>query len=154
MWARAIEPLRAQHSPERVRPPAGWRSRLAGWVPLAAILSLVFAHVTDSGVSVCPYAMLTGKPCPGCGMTRALSHLMHGDLAGMWTLHPLAPLLVLEAAALAVYTTMRRRLPSAAALSWVLATDGLLLVAVWLARIAAGSLPTVTSALSIISGGR
>jgi hypothetical protein len=30
----------------------------------------------------CVFHELTGLQCPGCGTTRALHHLLHGDLAG------------------------------------------------------------------------
>jgi hypothetical protein len=29
----------------------------------------------------CPFRSLTGWWCPGCGLTRATHHLLHGDLA-------------------------------------------------------------------------
>ena len=32
----------------------------------------------------------TGLLCPGCGATRALHALLHGDLRTAWTLNPLA----------------------------------------------------------------
>lgn len=38
----------------------------------------------------CPFLLLTGLPCPTCGVTRALDALLHGDLAGYWQCHPLA----------------------------------------------------------------
>lgn len=47
----------------------------------------------------CPARLLTGHPCPGCGMTRASVALLRGDLAGAWRLHPFALLLVPVAAA-------------------------------------------------------
>ncbi|MEA2162834.1 MAG: hypothetical protein QOK37_961 [Thermoanaerobaculia bacterium] len=30
----------------------------------------------------CVFHQLTGLQCPGCGTTRALHHLLHGDVAG------------------------------------------------------------------------
>ncbi len=33
---------------------------------------------------VCLICRVTGRPCPGCGMTHALSRLAHGDLRGAW----------------------------------------------------------------------
>lgn len=41
------------------------------------------------GVPVCPFAMLTRHPCPGCGLTRATLSLLHGDLHAAAHLHPL-----------------------------------------------------------------
>jgi hypothetical protein len=48
--------------------------------------------------SVCVIRRVTGRPCPGCGMTRALARLAHGDLRGAWRHNPrvvaVAPLLI------------------------------------------------------------
>lgn len=38
----------------------------------------------------CPFLLLTGFPCPACGVTRALDALAHGDTTGYWQHHPLA----------------------------------------------------------------
>ena len=32
--------------------------------------------------------LITGLPCPGCGMTRAFIRLLHLDFAGAWQMHP------------------------------------------------------------------
>lgn len=37
----------------------------------------------------CPVHRLTGLPCPGCGMSRALFCLVKLDFAGAWYYHPL-----------------------------------------------------------------
>lgn len=54
---------------------------IAGLAALAAVL----------GVSLCPFATLTGLPCPGCGILRALVSLTRGDLHAAMHLHPMAP---------------------------------------------------------------
>jgi hypothetical protein len=41
---------------------------------------------------MCPIAIVTGHPCPGCGLSRATFALLHGDLHEAMRLHPLAPL--------------------------------------------------------------
>lgn len=43
---------------------------------------------------VCPFRALTGFTCPGCGTTRGLHHLLHGDLWGAFQLNPFTMLLV------------------------------------------------------------
>jgi hypothetical protein len=53
-------------------------------VGVAAIGACTIAGLTDSGdtwLPVCPMKTLTGIDCPGCGMTRSLRALTHGDLA-------------------------------------------------------------------------
>ena len=35
----------------------------------------------------CMFHELTGLQCPGCGTTRALHHLLHGDVAGAFRLN-------------------------------------------------------------------
>lgn len=39
--------------------------------------------------TICPFAILTGYPCPACGLTRAGLCLLRGDLAAAWETHPL-----------------------------------------------------------------
>ncbi|BCS34274.1 membrane protein [Luteitalea sp. TBR-22] len=36
----------------------------------------------------CPYLTLTGYACPGCGLTRSLHFLLHGDLARAFSFNP------------------------------------------------------------------
>ena len=42
----------------------------------------------------CPFRALTGIICPGCGSTRGLHHLLHGDIEKALLLNPLMFLLV------------------------------------------------------------
>lgn len=39
--------------------------------------------------TICPFAILTGYPCPACGLTRAGLCLLRGDLVSAWETHPL-----------------------------------------------------------------
>ena len=38
----------------------------------------------------CPSVILTGLPCAGCGMTRAVFFLASGQFGRAWRLHPMA----------------------------------------------------------------
>ena len=37
----------------------------------------------------CPFRILTGLNCPGCGVTRALHQLLHGNFEAAFMLNPL-----------------------------------------------------------------
>ncbi len=39
--------------------------------------------------TVCPFYLLTGLPCPGCGLTRAFVCLGHGQIVSSLHWHPL-----------------------------------------------------------------
>ena len=39
--------------------------------------------------TVCPMRLLTGLPCPGCGLTRAFLAFFSGNPAKAWSCHPL-----------------------------------------------------------------
>src|SRR4051812_32645374 len=41
-------------------------------------------------VPLCPFAIITRQPCPGCGLTRATLALMGGHLHEGFHYHPLA----------------------------------------------------------------
>jgi hypothetical protein len=47
----------------------------------------------DAGPVVCPVRRVTGRRCPGCGATRSLVRLVHGDPRGAAAAHPLGPAL-------------------------------------------------------------
>ncbi len=63
-----------------------------------AMLATLFAawQPGDDGVVICPTKRLCGVWCPGCGMTRAVSHLLRGDWSTAFVYHPLAPIAVAE----------------------------------------------------------
>ena len=74
------------------------RGRLSG-APIAAAFGLVAATAYVTAVDpsdravfpACPFRALTGLWCPGCGLTRATHHLMHGDVLGALRFNALLP---------------------------------------------------------------
>lgn len=52
----------------------------------------------------CPFRLITGIYCPGCGMSRALISLFQRDFQNSWSYHPfLIPTLVLAVLAAVLY---------------------------------------------------
>ncbi len=73
-------------------------------VPFAAVAAFAWAalaaqaawRLPPSGLTLCPFKLLTGHDCPGCGMGHAVVFAMRGDFAASFHAHPLgAPLLAL-----------------------------------------------------------
>ncbi|WP_349985772.1 DUF2752 domain-containing protein [Stenotrophomonas sp. WHRI 8082] len=72
---------------------------LQRWLPLGTAVALaagaavVLHHVNPyadgNPLPSCPLYALTGLYCPGCGSTRCLYSLVHGDLAGAMAMNPL-----------------------------------------------------------------
>lgn len=60
-------------------------------------LIVVFIHPPQgTGVQICWMKATTHVPCPGCGMTRAMSSAVHGMFAESWSYHPFGvPILLL-----------------------------------------------------------
>ena len=55
------------------------------------VLSLKYLY------SLCPMVMITGFPCPGCGLTRAGFRLLRLDFTGAFRMHPFIYLIVVYA---------------------------------------------------------
>ena len=119
----------------------------AGVAALAAFFALGWwAHPEQSRVLLCGFRALTGIPCPGCGMTRAMAALARGEWTAALRYHPFAPLVLAEGAwlwaavgaallrgrALAISNVLLQRL-----VIWQAAA----FVALWLGRLATGTLP-------------
>lgn len=69
------------------------RERLVCRVLVAAAVVLLAARQFGIGLWPCTFAHVTGRPCPGCGMTRAFEAMARGDWAAMMSYHPFAPFL-------------------------------------------------------------
>lgn len=66
-------------------------SATAGAVVLAAVAAVVLYAVDPTRYWVtppCPYLTLTGWACPGCGLTRSVHFLLHGQLATAFSYNP------------------------------------------------------------------
>jgi len=96
-------------------------------------------------VSTCLVRSATGVSCPGCGMTRAASALLRGDLRTSWTFHPLAPLVAVEGLIVwawwGLVAFVRQRRVNEAIVLWLLVANTALLALVWVVRLFGGSLP-------------
>jgi len=57
---------------------------------------------------VCPFFRVTGIPCPGCGLTRAVILLLKGDVQGSLRFHAFAPILLLTAVSLILFLVLPR----------------------------------------------
>lgn len=57
-------------------------AKTSGYVLLPLVLLLLPADYFDQGQSLCLSKLLAGIECYGCGMTRAIMHLIHLDFQG------------------------------------------------------------------------
>jgi len=82
--------------------------------------------------SMCLMVMLTGLPCPGCGLTRAGFAVLGLDFAGAWKIHPFIYPIMLLVVAYAVkrYIFLSRDMK---ALNWCLVVTlaGMIVFYVW-----------------------
>lgn len=95
---------------------------------MTVILLAALMYVTGSG---CPILKLTGIPCFGCGMTRAVLCLFQCDFAGAWYYHPMVYLMPFCTVALLMVKHMSKRL-----IKTILAAVVALFVIVYLIRLA------------------
>jgi hypothetical protein len=57
-------------------------TKTSGYLLLPPVLLALPVDYFDTGPSLCLSKLLAGIECFGCGMTRAIMHLIHLDLAG------------------------------------------------------------------------
>ena len=66
------------------------------WVSIAVggTYLFIFEPGKTGFFPACPFRMLTGLTCPGCGSTRGLHRLVHGDVVGAFEFNPLMVLVL------------------------------------------------------------
>lgn len=52
------------------------------------VLAVYFLVVWKFCYSSCPFVMITGMPCPGCGLSRAGFSFLRGEFVRAWYFHP------------------------------------------------------------------
>ena len=72
-----------------------WRSlpratRIAAVVvPMLWLAAWLYQPYVHNGLTLCWFRLLTGLPCPGCGLTRSWCELSRGHVIASLTEHPL-----------------------------------------------------------------
>ena len=92
-----LEPLHA--APKWV----GWRRAIpaVGFAGICA--AAAFTELSaDEGTVLCPFRLLTGGWCPGCGCTRALKALVRGNISDSLAMNPWTVVLFVQALVLSV----------------------------------------------------
>jgi len=118
----------------------------AGAVGLFTVLALrSFPLPQGSEFTICFVRRFTGLSCPGCGMTRAMASLAQGHWADAFRFHPLSFLVAAEVAGAWILwgaaLLAGRPLVDRRGVNLTLAANALLLIVVWAARLALGTLP-------------
>lgn len=99
---------------------------------LGAVLVLYYIAVKRVFDAFCPLVIVTGFPCPGCGMTRALFFVLTGQFARAWNINPLIYGWIL----LALYIGIQRYVRGRKAVGWrtMLGVIALVMIGVYLYR--------------------
>lgn len=93
----------------------------SGALPLAGVVvaaigvaALANPATIEDGPVICPFRLMTGLPCPGCGLTRSWVYLVHGQWHDAFAANPFGPILLLLCigyVAAVVVALLRRRPP-------------------------------------------
>lgn len=77
--------------PRALSPGSEMRTAVVGATAVCASLGVAVLRVFDANsLWPCAFHAITGLHCPGCGLTRMLHALVHGDVARAWSMNPLA----------------------------------------------------------------
>lgn len=66
----------------------GRRARLLAAIACAILVLGALLPPDGTRIPACPSRLITGVPCPGCGLTRSVTSLEHGDVAKAWRYNP------------------------------------------------------------------
>lgn len=98
---------------------------------MLAVITLYFVMHALFG-AFCPSVIVTGFPCPGCGLTRAVLYLLKGQFLRSWALNPAAGLWGLWALWFAFERYIRGR--KCRGLTWALGGIALFMISVYMIR--------------------
>lgn len=100
----------------------------------AGVLAVVVMYFVMHALfgAFCPSVIVTGFPCPGCGMTRAVLYLLKGQFLRSWALNPAAGLWVLWALWFVFERYIRGR--KCKGFTWALIGIALFMIAVYIVR--------------------
>ena len=84
------------------------RDRRFGLVLIGALCLHVILSSLNLPAWECPFFRLTGVPCPGCGLTRACTALLRGEVQTAFKFHAFAPVFILLIAMLLASTMLPR----------------------------------------------
>ena len=77
-----------------------------------ALILLVLGIILPSGgmgIPLCMFKRMFSLPCPGCGLTRSVASVLHGDFLKSWGYHPLGIFFVAVALLFVVNLILPRR---------------------------------------------
>ena len=83
--------------------------RHAAGVALAASILIPASKLPV--VPLCLFKMLTGFPCPGCGLTHAFCSISHGHFKTAWQANPFGFVFYIGALACLAWPGLRARFP-------------------------------------------
>ena len=102
--------LRLVRTSRRPRWPLWAIAVMVAWGGLVAV-TVSLAQASGRRVSLCLFKLLSGLPCPTCGLTRGTLSMLRGHIIDGWTLNPLVfSLLAVAAAAVAMRALFGRKL--------------------------------------------
>lgn len=119
--------------------------RILAMLSAAALATAVVVSPAEaaSGPVICPLRLLTGLPCPGCGLTRAWVFAAHGDLGQALSANPFVlvtiPAALVLVLAVGAALVRRRPPPDLRPMLSSIAVQGLLVVWVLFAVARAGA---------------
>jgi Protein of unknown function (DUF2752) len=110
-----------------------WPIASAGVLAAGAWVVYTFPPAATAWYPKCVFRMVTGLLCPGCGITRALHHLLHGRFEQAMQLNPLL-FLLLFVMLCAVPSLVRGERPGFLARPWFAWSALAVLVSWWIVR--------------------
>lgn len=109
------------------------------WLPVLLAGLWLYAPFVGGGPVTCAFRVVGGVPCPGCGMTRALTELVRGHLSAGLRYHPLSVLTLVSLAVAWGYGILAaaRAAPAVTArfVLTVLIPFGLIFLVAWVVRL-------------------